>query len=308
MTIADPSRYTVQFLPDGRLLARLDCNHGRGGYTAAEGVLALTPLAVTTRDRARQTPRTRGFRRSWSARRRMRSTPMGCSSCMATTGSLHLRPTLTGVRWAWQTFQGGDGTIVRPDDPSQYTVEFLPDGTLAIQADCHHATGTYTVDHSTSTCGSAEPPDGVPARIAHGSLPARSRPGHLPCLPRRQALLWPCRWTPASSPSRPFPSPLRQRRPPRDDRSAGSLPATGQAARCQAGGERGADRAAHPSLVLASAPIDAHERPKLDAISCGIKRDCGQTDEWVHHPRRGIQPGNGPEASLLIQPLDRDVA
>jgi heat shock protein HslJ len=48
VTIADPWRYTVQFLPEGRLLARLDCNHGRGGYTAAAGVLALTPLAVTT--------------------------------------------------------------------------------------------------------------------------------------------------------------------------------------------------------------------------------------------------------------------
>ena len=34
---------------------------------------------------------------------------------------------------------------MRPDDPSQYTVEFLPDGTLAIQADCNHATGAYTV-------------------------------------------------------------------------------------------------------------------------------------------------------------------
>ena len=64
-------------------------------------------------------------------------------------GSLHLRPALTGVRWAWQTCQGSDGTIVRPDDPSQYTVEFLPDGTLAIQAACHHAVGTYTVGNST---------------------------------------------------------------------------------------------------------------------------------------------------------------
>ena len=52
------------------------------------------------------------------------------------------------MRRTWQTFQGSDGTIVRPDDPSPYTVEFLPDGTLAIQADCHHAGGTYTVGTS----------------------------------------------------------------------------------------------------------------------------------------------------------------
>ena len=48
VTIDDPARYTVQFLPEGRLLARFDCNQGSGGYTAAEGVLTLTPLAVTT--------------------------------------------------------------------------------------------------------------------------------------------------------------------------------------------------------------------------------------------------------------------
>jgi heat shock protein HslJ len=47
VTIPDPWRYTVQFLPEGRLLARLDCNQGSGGYTAAAGVLTLTPLAVT---------------------------------------------------------------------------------------------------------------------------------------------------------------------------------------------------------------------------------------------------------------------
>ena len=91
------------------------------------------------------------------------------------TGSLHLRPALTGVLWEWQTFQGGDDTMVRPDDPSQYTVEFLPDGTLAIQADCHHATGTYTVDHSTVDLRiGGEHHGDVPARSAHGSLPAGS--------------------------------------------------------------------------------------------------------------------------------------
>ena len=47
VTIADPSRYTVQFLPDGEVVAQLDCNQGRGGYTAAGGVLTMTPMAAT---------------------------------------------------------------------------------------------------------------------------------------------------------------------------------------------------------------------------------------------------------------------
>jgi heat shock protein HslJ len=148
VTIADPARYTVQFLPDGRLLARLDCHHGRGGYTAAAGVLALTPLVVTaatcppdSEDTRLQTILERATSYAFD--------PDGLLLLHGDNGSLHLRPALTGVRWAWQTFQGSDGTIVRPHDPSQYTVEFLPDGTLAIQADCTQAKGTYTVDHAT---------------------------------------------------------------------------------------------------------------------------------------------------------------
>jgi heat shock protein HslJ len=148
VTIADPSRSTLQFLPDGRLLARLDCHHGHGRYTAAAGVLALTPLAVTTamcppdsEDTRIQTILERATSYAFD--------PDGLLLLHGDNGSLHLRPALTGVRWAWQTFQGGDGTIVRPDDSSQYTVEFLPDGTLAIEAACDHAVGTYTVSNST---------------------------------------------------------------------------------------------------------------------------------------------------------------
>jgi heat shock protein HslJ len=39
---------------------------------------------------------------------------------------------------------------VSPDDPTHNTVEFLHDGTLAIQADCNRAMGTYTVTGSHS--------------------------------------------------------------------------------------------------------------------------------------------------------------
>jgi heat shock protein HslJ len=63
-------------------------------------------------------------------------------------GSLHLQATLPGVVWVWQQFQSSDGTTVRPEEPSQYTVQFFPDGTVAIQADEQHAAGTYTVDDS----------------------------------------------------------------------------------------------------------------------------------------------------------------
>ena len=57
---------------------------------------------------------------------------------------LDLQPALTGVVWQWQETVSNTGEVtLRPDDPTPYTVEFLPDGTLAIQADCNQATGTF---------------------------------------------------------------------------------------------------------------------------------------------------------------------
>lgn len=45
--IVDPTRYTLQFQPDGQLLAQFDCNHGSGQFTAADGVLTVSPMATT---------------------------------------------------------------------------------------------------------------------------------------------------------------------------------------------------------------------------------------------------------------------
>ena len=58
---------------------------------------------------------------------------------------------LTGVVWTWVEFQSSDETVVKPEDPAAYTLEFLPDGKLSLQADCNRATGTYTVDGSSLT-------------------------------------------------------------------------------------------------------------------------------------------------------------
>jgi heat shock protein HslJ len=40
--------YTLQFMDDGRVVVRADCNRGGGRYTAdANGTLTLTPIALT---------------------------------------------------------------------------------------------------------------------------------------------------------------------------------------------------------------------------------------------------------------------
>ena len=53
------------------------------------------------------------------------------------------RPVLTGTVWRWTETQAGDDARVRPAAPERYTLEFLPDGTTRVRADCNTATGRY---------------------------------------------------------------------------------------------------------------------------------------------------------------------
>jgi heat shock protein HslJ len=43
----DPARYTVTFGDDGAVTAQVDCNRGRGTYTAADGQIDISALATT---------------------------------------------------------------------------------------------------------------------------------------------------------------------------------------------------------------------------------------------------------------------
>ncbi len=51
---------------------------------------------------------------------------------------------LTGARWGWVHFRAKGAADLVPAHPENYWVEFLPDGALAISADCNRATGTWT--------------------------------------------------------------------------------------------------------------------------------------------------------------------
>ncbi|HET7217678.1 MAG TPA: META domain-containing protein [Vicinamibacterales bacterium] len=48
LTPADPSKYTIQFEPKGRLAARIDCNRGSGTWTSkGANQVAFGPMALT---------------------------------------------------------------------------------------------------------------------------------------------------------------------------------------------------------------------------------------------------------------------
>jgi para-nitrobenzyl esterase len=53
-------------------------------------------------------------------------------------------PGLAGTSWRLVRFQGGDDTILTPDDRAKYTIEFAADGRLTARIDCNRGRGTWT--------------------------------------------------------------------------------------------------------------------------------------------------------------------
>ena len=53
---------------------------------------------------------------------------------------------LQSTRWQLVRFEGGDGTVLTPDDRSKYTIDFESGGRLAVRVDCNRGAGTWTSD------------------------------------------------------------------------------------------------------------------------------------------------------------------
>ena len=50
---------------------------------------------------------------------------------------------LTGTSWQLVKFQGGDDTVLAPDDRSKYTVAFGADGNVSVRLDCNRGRGSW---------------------------------------------------------------------------------------------------------------------------------------------------------------------
>jgi para-nitrobenzyl esterase len=68
----------------------------------------------------------------------------GTASAPAPAATSAAAPGLAGTAWRLIKFQSGDDTIVKPDDPAKYTVEFGADGTVTARIDCNRGRGSWT--------------------------------------------------------------------------------------------------------------------------------------------------------------------
>lgn len=173
--VPDPSSYTVTFTADGQMQIKADCNTAQATYTLENDALAITLGAVTraacppgslSADFLTHLSTVAGFEMDGSdlilrlagdggsmifrnggpvaeAAPAVAATeaPAGAPAASET-------PQLVGPTWQWENFfdvaTGKNSFDIAT--PENYTVTFLADGTVAMQADCNRAAGTYTVE------------------------------------------------------------------------------------------------------------------------------------------------------------------
>jgi para-nitrobenzyl esterase len=61
----------------------------------------------------------------------------------APTASPSSRDSLAASSWRLVKFQGGDDSVLRPDDRSKYTLAFAADGTVSARLDCNRGRGAW---------------------------------------------------------------------------------------------------------------------------------------------------------------------
>jgi heat shock protein HslJ len=165
VTAVDPARYTLTFLPDGELVAQVDCNRGMGAYTLEGSSLTFGPLATTmmacppdTQDGVFLTDlaEVNSFvleGDTLSLVMKLDTGIMTFARGAAPEEETAMADPLVDTTWQWVETLYGDDTSVTAVDPARYTLTFLPDGQLSAQVDCNRGMGSYTIDGSSISFG-----------------------------------------------------------------------------------------------------------------------------------------------------------
>ena len=157
--VPDPENYTLILQPDGTVAIKADCNLAGGSYEL-DGEALTIGLGPTTL----------AFCGEQSLDNQYLQLLATVESYAVENGRLVLslksdagrmtfdhsgpvpgveepnNPALTG-QWKWTETSGGD-TCVTVEDPDSYVVDFMSDGTIAVQADCNRARGEFEQDGS----------------------------------------------------------------------------------------------------------------------------------------------------------------
>lgn len=146
-TIDDPSRYTIQFLPDGSVGIKADCNTGGGSYEI-DGMSLTMPALMTTLIACEEPSLGSDFSFWLSTVASFELADEGLILSLEDGGTLRFQAALAGVTWEWHEFQSSDDSVIAPENPQDYTLRFEADNHALVRADCNTGSGTVTIDGS----------------------------------------------------------------------------------------------------------------------------------------------------------------
>lgn len=145
----NPANYTVEFLEDGQLSAQSDCNRVLGEYTGEDGILEITLGPSTLAACGPGSIETEFNQALSNAALYFFQADDLFIDLAFDSGTMQFSPApgdmaLVGTVWELEQIQYNDDTLLTADPPENYTVEFMEDGSMAIQADCNQGTGEFS--------------------------------------------------------------------------------------------------------------------------------------------------------------------
>lgn len=161
LTVEAPENYTVAFGPDGKVAVKADCNTGGGSYAQDGNSLKFGPIALTMMacppgglggEFLKYLDNVRTFVMDGDAlvmnlfadAGDMRFLPLDAGATAPAVPDD--APDLTGTRWMWARFEGGDGGVVEVANSENYLLDFGADGRAAVKADCNTGSGPFAQD------------------------------------------------------------------------------------------------------------------------------------------------------------------
>ena len=166
LTIENPEAYLVTFLPDGAFTVKADCNVGRGEYAVDGSALTMT-VGPMTRAACGEDSLGDRFVQFLNATAthvfdddgrlvlnlkfdsgNLIFADGGPAEMPAEAGDAEAQPAadaagVTGITLQWPGFTAADGNAVAVENPEDYFLVLLPDGTFTFKADCNVGTGVY---------------------------------------------------------------------------------------------------------------------------------------------------------------------
>ncbi|CUS04479.2 protein of unknown function [Candidatus Promineifilum breve] len=164
--VETPQNYQLVLWPDGTYSLRADCNVGGGVYTVdADGTIELQPGALS-RAFCPEGSRDTEFVQSLLAARAVAFNESGDmvltledggTMTLANAGAAETEAVaeaeeqpaadgagLAGLTLQWPGYTNAAGETVTVDNPENYLITLLPDGTFNVVADCNVGGGSYT--------------------------------------------------------------------------------------------------------------------------------------------------------------------